>query len=75
VSKFRVVLIPEVEGGYSVVVPALPGCLTQGETRDEAMAMAKEAIALHIESLRAHGDPVPVDNTELATVVVEAPAA
>jgi predicted RNase H-like HicB family nuclease len=39
------------------------------------MAMAKEAIALHIESLRAHGDPVPVDNTELATVVVEAPAA
>ena len=75
ISKYRIVLVPENEGGYSVLVPALPGCLTQGETREDAVAMAREAVSLHIESLRAHGDPVPTDNTELATIEVKAPAA
>lgn len=42
--KYTVILIPEEEGGYSVEVPALPGCYTQGETREEAISMAKEAI-------------------------------
>ena len=74
-AKYRVVLVPEDEGGYSVLVPALPGCFTQGETREEAVAMAKEAISLHLESLLAHGESVPADNTELDTVEVTAPAA
>ncbi len=73
--KFRIVLVPEEVGGYSVLVPALPGCVTQGETKEEALAMAREAIELHLESLRDHGDPVPLDNTELATVEIAAPAA
>lgn len=57
--EFEVVLQPEAEGGYSVFVPALPGCVSQGETRDEAIAMIREAIELYLESLEAHGDPLP----------------
>ena len=68
--KYTVVLIPEEEGGYSVDVPALPGCVTQGETREEAIAMAKEAISLYLESLRADGEPLPEENG-LETVIVE----
>jgi predicted RNase H-like HicB family nuclease len=57
--EFEVVLQPEPEGGFSVSVPALPGCFTQGETREEALAMIREAIEGYIESLVAHGDPIP----------------
>ncbi|MHB0869414.1 MAG: type II toxin-antitoxin system HicB family antitoxin, partial [Chloroflexota bacterium] len=47
------------EGGYTVTVPAFPGCVTQGETVEEAVAMAKDAIRLYIESLIEDGEPVP----------------
>jgi antitoxin HicB len=47
------------EGGYVVTVPDLPGCVTQGDTLDEAIAMAKEAISLYIETLIARGKPIP----------------
>ncbi len=47
------------EGGYAAFVPALPGCHTQGETLEETESNVKEAIALYIESLTAHGEPVP----------------
>ncbi len=71
-SAYRVVLVPEDEGGFSVFVPALPGCYTQGDTRDEALSMAKEAITLHLESLREHGEPIPPDHIEVTTVEVPA---
>ena len=58
-QEFEVVLQPEEEGGFSVVVPRLPGCVSQGETREEALEMIKEAIEVYLESLEAHGDPVP----------------
>ncbi len=59
----QVILIPDVEeGGYTVEVPSLPGCISQGETLDEALTNIKEAIELYIESLEAHGEPVPEDN-------------
>jgi predicted RNase H-like HicB family nuclease len=57
--EFDVVLVQEDDGIYSVTVPALPGCTSQGETRIEAIAMIREAIELYIESLVAHGDRVP----------------
>jgi predicted RNase H-like HicB family nuclease len=47
--KFRVELIPEKEGGFSAVCPELPGCQSQGETREEALANIKEAIELYLE--------------------------
>jgi predicted RNase H-like HicB family nuclease len=46
---YLVRVIPEDEGGYSVLVPGLPGCVSQGETRDEALENVKEAIALYLE--------------------------
>ncbi len=51
--------MPEENGGYSVTVPSLPGCTSQGETRVEALAMIREAIEAYVESLVAHGDRVP----------------
>jgi predicted RNase H-like HicB family nuclease len=57
--EFEVVLTAEDDGAYSVSVPALPGCMSQGETREEALAMIREAIEVYIESLVAHGDPIP----------------
>lgn len=57
--EFEVVLQPEDEGGFSVFVPGLPGCVSQGETREEALSMIKEAIEGYLESLDAHGDPIP----------------
>lgn len=47
------------EGGFVASVPALPGCHTQGETLEEAECNVKEAIALYLESLVAHGEPIP----------------
>lgn len=58
-QEFEVVLQPEQEGGFSVFVPQLPGCASQGDTREEALAMVKEAIEGYLESLEAHGDPIP----------------
>lgn len=74
--KYTVILIPEEEGGYSVEVPALSGCYTQGETREEAIAMAKEAIELYLESCRAHGEPIPQETgVESLTVEIREPVA
>jgi predicted RNase H-like HicB family nuclease len=67
----QVILIPDLEsGGYVVEVPSLPGCYSQGETVDEALANIREAINLHIESMMAHGEDVPEDFApiQLATV-------
>lgn len=61
---YRVLLSKEPEGGYTVTVPVLPGCITYGETLEEALDMAKDAIGLYLESLSAHNDPIPTeDNT------------
>lgn len=62
---YRILLNKEPEGGYTVNVPTLPGCITYGETVDEAIAMAKEAIVLYIESLVAHNEPVPDESNTL----------
>ncbi len=47
--KLRVVLEPSDEGGYTALVPALPGCISQGDTRQEALDNIQEAIALYLE--------------------------
>ncbi|HNW49434.1 MAG TPA: type II toxin-antitoxin system HicB family antitoxin [Prolixibacteraceae bacterium] len=54
--SYRILLNKEPEGGYTVTVPSLPGCITYGETIEDSIDMAKEAIELYIESLKAHGD-------------------
>ena len=68
--RYTVILVPEEEGGYSVEVPALPGCYTQGETREEAVPMVKEAIELYLESCKAHGEPIP-EEEGVESLIVE----
>lgn len=68
--KYTIILVPEEEGGFSVEVPALPGCYTQGETREEAIDMAKDAIGLYLESCKAHSEPIP-EESGVESLVVE----
>lgn len=70
--RYHVVLEREAEGGYSVTVPDLPGCISQGETEAEALANIREAIEGYIEALKADGLPVPEPHTTIATVEVMA---
>jgi len=73
--NYRIKLLKEEEGGYTVIVPALPGCITYGGTIEEAIAMAKEAIEGYIETLKDLGKEVPTDNDVLEyTISVEAHA-
>ena len=59
--RYTVVLEQEADGGYVVSAPALPGCVSQGDTREEALANIQEAIGLYIEDCRDAGDPVPTE--------------
>ncbi len=58
---YTVVLVPEDEGGFSVTVPALPEIATQGEAVEDALAMARDAIALSLAYRRDEGLPIPED--------------
>ena len=62
--NYRIRLLKEEDGGYTVVVPTLPGCVTFGETFEEAMSMAKEAIEGYIETLIDLEKQVPVDDDQ-----------
>ena len=71
--RYTVVLEPDEEGqGYTVRVPALPGCVSEGGTREEALANAREAITGFLEALEKAGEPLPQvkEPVDLATVEV-----
>lgn len=57
--KYRVRIEQDEDGVFVAEVPSLPGCITQGHTRTEALTNIKEAVGLYLESLAAHNDPVP----------------
>ena len=57
--KYRVVLEQDEDGVFVVEVPALPGCIAQGQTRAEALSNIHEAIEAYLESLREHNEPIP----------------
>ena len=65
ILNYRLLLIKEPEEGFTVFVPSLSGCITQGDTPDEAIEKAKEAIELYIESLKAHGEEIPTEENML----------
>ena len=79
VQTYTARIEPAEEGGYDVFVPALPGCVTQGDTYEEAMAMAQQAIEGFVEALVLAGEPVPTEpQPEQPTTValhVQVPAA
>lgn len=62
--KYRVLIEQDEDGMYVAEVPSLPGCISQGQTREEAVENVREAIAAYLESLEAHGDPIPPPITE-----------
>ena len=57
--RFRVVIERDEDGVFVIEVPSLPGCISQGGSRDEALSNIREAITGYLESLKAHGDPIP----------------
>ncbi|MGD9635468.1 MAG: type II toxin-antitoxin system HicB family antitoxin [Pirellulales bacterium] len=61
---YRVLLETDEDGVFVAEVPSLPGCISQGATRAEALANIKEAIAGYLESLDHHGEPVPPSISE-----------
>lgn len=56
--SYRIILRPEPEGGYTVIVPTLPGCITYGKNLEEAKEMALDAITVYLESMKKHGEPI-----------------
>ncbi len=66
--KLTVILEPSEDGGYTVYVPSLPGCISQGETREEALGNIREAIELYLEPIE--DDYVPGDNVEVLELVL-----
>ena len=73
--RYTILLTPDpANGGYTVRVPALPGCNTQGDTQEEAIANAREALAAYIADLEASGEPVPEEQAPTQAIVVEVAA-
>jgi antitoxin HicB len=66
VYSYQINLIPEKEGGYTVLVPLLPGCVSYGRTVEEATRNAEEAIELHLANLAAHHQPIPEGNESIS---------
>ena len=69
--KYRVVIEPDEDGVFVAECPALPGCISQGKTRAEALANIKDAMTGYLASLKKHGEPVP---TPISEEIVEIPA-
>jgi predicted RNase H-like HicB family nuclease len=57
--KYRVLIEQDEDGIYVAEVPSLPGCISQGQTRSEVLDNIREAIAVYLESLKAHNEPIP----------------
>lgn len=62
--KYRVLIEQDENGIFVAQVPSLPGCLSQGTTREEAVLNVREAMAAYTESLRKHNEPIPPAITE-----------
>lgn len=65
ILNYKLLLRKETEGGYTVIVPSLPGCISYGDTIEEAIKMGKEAIELYLESLQANNEAILSDNDTL----------
>jgi predicted RNase H-like HicB family nuclease len=69
--RYTVILQREADGGYVATVPTLPGCVSQGDTREEVLKNVEEAnIGLYLEDVEATGEPIPVE-TERTFVEVK----
>lgn len=73
IAKYTAIFEPAEEGGYVVTVPALPGCITEGDTFEAAVEMVKDAIKGYIESLKKHGEPIPKEEPSSFVGIIEVP--
>lgn len=64
ILQYTAIFEPASEGGFTVTVPALPGCITEGDTFEEALRMAKDAIEAYIFSLDKHSEPIPIEENK-----------
>lgn len=62
--RYRVVIEQDEDGAFVALCPTLPGCVSQGSSRQEAVTNIKDAIAGYVESLKKHGDAIPAPITE-----------
>ena len=67
--KFRVTITPDEDGVFVAECPALPGCVSQGNSHAEAMTNIRDAIQGYLESLKKHGEPIPSPITEAVVEV------
>lgn len=67
---YTVELEPQKEGGYTVTVPALPGCISEGDTLEEALKNAKDAVEGYLRVLANHKRPIPLEFSEFYKVEV-----
>lgn len=75
VLKYTAIFEPAEEGGYVVIIPALPGCVTQGDSFEEARTMAQDAIKGYIAVLKKDKEPIPIENEEHIETTILVPVA
>ena len=72
---YTIIMEPDIEeGSYTVTVPALPGCITEGETLEQCIERAREAIAGYIESLKMDGLPIPEETEQPQMLTIDVAA-
>jgi predicted RNase H-like HicB family nuclease len=69
-QSFTIILEAEPAGGFHAYCPALKGCHSEGESEEEAMMNIQEAVELYLESLRAHGAPIPREDVRVRSLAV-----
>jgi len=69
ILRYNVIFHPEPEGGFTAIVPSLPGCVTYGKNLKEAQKMVKDAIIGYVASLRKHHEPVPTDESSFVSFI------
>ncbi len=73
ILKYTAIFEPAEEGGYVVIVPALPGCVTEGNSLEEAVEMVKDAISVYIASLKKHNEIVPEEKGPSFMTTIDIP--
>jgi predicted RNase H-like HicB family nuclease len=75
ILKYTAIFEPAEEGGYTVIIPALPGCITEGDDFEDAKVMAKDAIKAYISILKKDNEPIPIENEEHIETTILVPVA
>jgi predicted RNase H-like HicB family nuclease len=72
--RYTAIFEAQPDGGYHAFCPALVGCHSEGDTLDESIANLREAVTVYLESLQAHGEPLPIEDILIQPLEVAIPA-